>query len=205
MTDKYQNKYRIPSARLQEWDYGWNGSYFVTICTQNRKCYFGNINNCRDAIHRVSISDYHISEIGKITDKYWLQIPQQFPFVKLGYHIVMPNHVHGIIIIDKQNENTTAINTANRDAINTANRDAINRVSTGGITGNNNPMLHNNLSRIIRWYKGVVTFKARSINKDFAWQSRFHEHIIRNEKSYNDISEYIIHNPQKWHDDKFFN
>ena len=196
MTDKYHNKYRIPSTRLQQWDYGWNGSYFVTICTQNRKCYFGNINNCRDAIYRVS--DYHISEIGKITGKYWLQIPKQFPFVRLGYHIVMPNHVHDIIIIDNQNENRDEMNTP------TENRDAMNRISTGGITGNNNPMLHENLSRIIRWYKGVVTFRARSINKDFAWQSRFHEHIIRNEKSYNDISEYIVNNPQKWHDDKFY-
>lgn len=94
MSDKYQNKYRIPSARLQDWDYGWNAPYFVTICTQNREHYFGKIGNGK----------MQLSEIGEIAKKCWIEIPEHFTFVELGAFVVMPNHVHGIIIINKQND-----------------------------------------------------------------------------------------------------
>jgi putative transposase len=89
MPEKFKNKYRIPSARLQNWDYGWNASYFLTICTQNRQCFFGDITN----------AEMELSEIGEIAHKYWNEIPAHFPFVKLDAFVVMPNHVHGIIII----------------------------------------------------------------------------------------------------------
>jgi len=186
MTAKFQNKYRISTARLQNWDYGWNAPYFVTICTQNRKCYFGDIVE----------TQFSASELGTLAQKYWNEIPQHFPFVQLDVFVLMPNHVHGIIIINKNDD-----------------RDAINRVSTrqsqlennGGITGNNNPMLHENLSRIIRWYKGRTSFECRNIYADFAWQTRFHDHIIRDNKSYNKIKSYIIENPLKWNNDKFYN
>ncbi|MEX0772779.1 MAG: hypothetical protein WD038_06400, partial [Balneolales bacterium] len=94
--DKYKNKYRIPSARAPFWDYGWNAAYFVTICTKKREHYFGEITTGRDAINRVSLS-----EIGEIARDCWLAIPEHFPFVKLENHIVMPNHVHGIVVIDR--------------------------------------------------------------------------------------------------------
>ena len=63
-------------------------------------------------------------------------------------------------------------------------------------------MLHDNISRIINWYKGRVTFEARKINNDFGWQARFFDHVIRNEKSFFIISKYIINNPKKWEIDK---
>jgi len=85
--DKFQNKYRIQTTRLKNWDYGWNASYFVTICTVNRECYFGEIMDGK----------MHFSEIGAKANEYWLEIPKHFPFVKLDVHVVMPNHVHGII------------------------------------------------------------------------------------------------------------
>lgn len=86
---KFKNKYRIESNRLKNWDYGSNAMYFVTICTKDRECFFGNI-----------IEDKMIlSEIGNTAEKYWLKIPQHFSFVTLHNHIVMPNHVHGIIEI----------------------------------------------------------------------------------------------------------
>jgi REP element-mobilizing transposase RayT len=71
----------------------------------------------------------------------------------------------------------------------------------GGITGNKNPMLHDNLSRILNWYKGRVTFESRKLHADFAWQSRFHDHIIRNDAEYRRIKNYIINNPKNWNDD----
>lgn len=115
MPEKFQNKYRIPSARLQHWDYGWNAAYFVTICTKDRECFFGEIvttpfYTMEPAIvekqNFASLQQHtmQLFQIGKMANDYWLEIPQHFPFVKLGNHIVMPNHVHGIIIIDKSND-----------------------------------------------------------------------------------------------------
>ncbi len=185
MTEKFKGKYRIGSARLQNWDYGWNAPYFVTICTQNREHYFGDIVNYK----------MELSEIGEIAQTIWFKIPEQFPYVHLDAFVVMPNHIHGIVIIDKKDDNG---------------RIAINRDSTiittkkiGGITGNKNPMLHENLSRIIRWYKGRATFECRNIHADFAWQPRFYEHIIRNNASYQRIDYYINNNPENWKEDKF--
>ncbi len=99
----------------------------------------------------------------------------------------MPNHVHGIIEINKNDG-----------------RDAINRVGTGGgITKNMNPMLHSNLSRILRWYKGRTTFEVHKINSKFSWQTRFHDHIIRDFDSYYRIEQYIQNNSIKWEKDGF--
>lgn len=96
MPEKYMNKYRIQSARLQNWDYGSNGAYFITICTANRLHYFGDV---------VQISEsggiMQLTETGKLAQKFWMEIPDHFNFVKLGNFVIMPNHVHGILIIDK--------------------------------------------------------------------------------------------------------
>jgi len=199
---KFRNQYRIKSTRLPDYDYGKNGAYFVTICTENRKHFFGNIDE--DKIQW--------SNIGKIANDYWQQIPQQFSFVTLGEWIIMPNHIHGILIFDTHTDclshDLCVTTMMNRDAINrdAINRDAINRVSTicGGITKNNNPMLKQNLSTVIRWFKGKTTFEIRKNYLKFAWQPRFYDHVIRNEKDYNAIVEYIIFNPQNWQSDENF-
>jgi len=226
MVDRYKGKYRIPSARLKSWDYGSNAPYFVTICTDNKICFFGNITEGK----------MYLSDLGQLANKYWLEMENKFPFVVLDHFIVMPNHVHAIINIDKPLpdcrdaiyrvsnsagnpdgvDNSDLIyrvsNSAgnpdgvdNPDAINS---DAINRVSTvrktGGVTGNNNPMLHESLSRFINWYKGRCTFEMRKINTRFSWQPRFHEHVIRNEEDYLKIAEYIQNNPWKWQEDKYY-
>ena len=91
MGDKYQNKYRIPSARLSTWDYGTNGSYFITTCTAKRLCYFGKIAN----------GEMFLCNIGRKARECWLEIPSHFQFVTLDEFIVMPNHIHGIITINK--------------------------------------------------------------------------------------------------------
>ena len=119
--DKFQNKYRISSARLQSWDYGWNAAYFITICTANRECYFGNIVDAK----------MELTEIGEIAKKYWQEIPWHFPFVKLDEFIIMPNHTHGIIIIDKPLGNMVNDEklTDGGGAVGIS-RDAFNRVST---------------------------------------------------------------------------
>ncbi|MBN2744999.1 MAG: hypothetical protein JXR39_13995 [Marinilabiliaceae bacterium] len=193
--NKYMGKYRITSTRLQTWDYGSNAPYFVTICTHNRVCCFGNI-TAETPNRGVSANPTNqLSPIGQLARQFWLDIPNHFPFVKLGESVVMPNHVHGIVMIDKPDGGNGG--------------DAINRVSKqktstpGGITGQHNPMLYENLSRVMRWYKGRVSFECKKIAPHFAWQSRFHDHIIRNDDSFERITRYIINNPKNWRGDIF--
>lgn len=89
----FKKKYRIESTRLQNWNYGWNGKYFVIIVTKNHEHYLGKI------INGIMV----FNSLGKIADKCWREIPEHFPFVILDEFVVMPNHVHGIIEIKKMN------------------------------------------------------------------------------------------------------
>jgi putative transposase len=89
--EKFRNRFRISSSRLNSWNYGWNGEYFVTVCTKARINYFGNIVD----------DEMNFNSIGYWATLCWREIPHHFPFVKLGAFVVMPNHMHGIIIIDK--------------------------------------------------------------------------------------------------------
>jgi len=203
--DRFKNKYRIPSARAQWWDYGWAANYFITICTYEKEHYFGEVVD----------GEMRLSDIGKIANKYWNEIPENFQFAKLDAYTIMPNHMHGILIIDKSDQMESNKNSSKIDRC----RDAINRVSTwqesesklsteidqiGGITGKHNPMLHDNIPRIIRWYKGRCTFEIRKTNSPFAWQPRYHDHIIRNEDGFQRISNYIKTNPENWEKDRFY-
>ncbi|MCB0726375.1 MAG: transposase [Ignavibacteriae bacterium] len=195
MSDKFKNKYRIESARLQSWDYGNNGAYFITICTKNREHFFGVITN----------EEMHLNETGKLADEYWVDIPNHYPFIELGNYTVMPNHVHGILIIEKSDFDKYVDGT-NKDS-DVGGGDAINRVCTdkrGGVTGEKNPMFYDNISRIIRWYKGRCTFEIHKINPGFGWHPRFHDHIIRDAGSFERIQNYIADNPKKWNSDKFY-
>ncbi|MFZ5431265.1 MAG: transposase [Bacteroidota bacterium] len=90
MTTLYQNKYRIPSVRLQKWDYRWSGAYFITICTRNRKHYFGEIKNGK----------MYPSPIGAIADVLWHELKNHFKNIDLDAFVVMPNHIHGILILN---------------------------------------------------------------------------------------------------------
>src|SRR5262245_22938523 len=91
MPDKFKNRYRIPSARLANRDYSSNGAYFITICTANRKDYFGEIIN----------GEMKLSRIGEYANKCRIEIPNHFPHFYLNEFIVMPNHIHGIVLIEK--------------------------------------------------------------------------------------------------------
>ena len=202
--DKFQNKYRIPSARWQTWDYGSNGAYFITICTQNRRHFFGEIID--STIPDESIM--HLNDMGEIAEKYWVEIPQHFPFVSLGNFVIMPNHMHGILIIDNPTIVQTRLIASLSDLQSptpesTSENNSTPTTKTGGITGDKNPMFHENISRIIRWYKGRCSFEIRKTHSDFGWQSRFYDHIIRNSASYENIQNYISNNPRNWNKDKF--
>lgn len=191
MQNKFKNKYRIPSARLQTWDYSNDGAYFITICTQNRTHFFGNVQK----------GMMQLSEIGKLAEQYWFEIPNHFSFIELGNFVVMPNHVHGILII---NNTPNCAETRFIASDNNQNDDKKTRLiaslqdNVGGFSGDKNPMINDNISKIIRWYKGRCSFECRKIQTNFGWQSRFHDHIIRNSKSFDNIKNYIFENALKW-------
>lgn len=213
MQNKFKNKYRFSSARLQTWDYSNNGAYFITICTQNRHHFFGHIKN----------QEMQLSEIGILAEKFWYEIPNHFSMVELGNFVVMPNHVHGILIIDnisipdvETRFIASDINEMNNSRFIASDNDDNKETrliaslqggmdGTGGFSGDKNPMFGNSISKIIRWYKGRCSFESRKINPNFVWQSRFHDHIIRHSKSFDTIQNYIEQNPLKWKEDTFYN
>ena len=205
--DKFQNIYRIESARLKNWDYGRNAWYYVTICTGQRSCFFGDITDGK----------MKYSPTGDIARQLWIEIPNQFGYANLDEYIVMPNHIHGIIQINKTNPesnphpgkynrlgNATDDQTTHDPNFDDASMDIPTNKNPGGITGNYNPMLHDNLSRIIRWYKGRVSFEVRKVMDGFSWQPRFHDRIIRNEEQLTRVRKYIINNPRNWKNDDWF-
>ncbi len=173
--NKYQNKYRIASARAQWWDYSRNGAYFVTICAKNRQYFFGEI------VH----GKMDLSAIGHFANSCWHEIPNHFPFVELGEFVVMPNHVHGILILN------------GNDAVGPGHALALHANPRYQNIGKNT------ISSIIGSYKSAVTKFCNQLELPFAWQSLFHDHVIRNDASFQSISEYIRNNPANWKDDKF--
>ncbi|KAF2511340.1 transposase [Flavobacterium foetidum] len=191
---KFQNKYRVSSIRAQWWDYGWNGAYFITICTQDRKHYFGEIQNNKMVL----------SEVGIIADILWYQIPSHHKNVELGDFVVMPNHIHGILIIDKQLDNA---NDVGMDFVQTGH--ALSQQSTE-ISSESNPgsqrfqnIGKNTISSIVGSYKSAVTKHANRLGYPHQWQKLFYDNIIRNNNDYQRISDYIVSNPENWSKDKF--
>ncbi len=186
------NKYRKESLRAQWWDYGNNGAYYVIICLSEGKCHFGEIieptvvqekSQEQKELTSDSFEFLSASKSGILAKKYWKEIPKMFDYAELGPFVVLPDFVHGIIKINK---------TENQQS------DIIDNSNGGGITGAKNPMLNENLSRIIRWYKGRCSFEIHKFNPSFKWQYRFYDRIIRNENEYLRFSNYILNNPRKW-------
>ncbi len=208
--NKFKNKYRIPSARLQSWDYGANGAYFITICTQNRRNFFGDVVETPklgvSTVSKLGVSTIQLTEIGQLAEKYWVEIPNHFPFIELGNFVVMPNHTHGILIINKFNESVIDSETVNDSMVVHTNVLMENPTDPAKYRTENasNKWKPNTIGSIINQYKRMVTINARKIHADFGWQSRFHDHIIRDSASFNRIQTYIENNPANWQIDKFY-
>ena len=168
--DKFQNRYRIPTARATWHGYD-GGTYFVTICTHGREHYFGEI-----AMNENGEPKMNLSKIGNIANECWRSIPQHFPHVQVPLWIVMPNHIHGILIINPP------IETQN----------------FASLQSNKFGPQSKNLASVIRGFKIGVTKYARENNIPFAWQTRFYDRIVRNTDELNRIAEYIENNVAKW-------
>ena len=195
--EKFQNKYRIPSARHPYWDYRWPGAYFITICTQNRVHYFGEINNGKMVL----------SNVGVIADILWHEIPHHAPNVELGAFVVMPNHVHGILILTENGNDNDNVATGHALSLPTEiPTDIFTEKPIEKTIGQQRfqNIGKNSISSIVGSYKSAVTKHAHRLGLEFAWQSRFYDHIICDTKSFQNITRYIINNPANWRGDKFF-
>ncbi|MBI1937507.1 MAG: transposase [Ignavibacteriales bacterium] len=181
---KYQNTFRIESARLQEWDYLNPWWYYITINTKNHVEYFGDVANGKMILN----------ELGHIVDEEWIKTKSLRPYVDLDYYVIMPNHFHGILIID-QNVETRRGESLLQQKTNTSQKNE--SISQFG------KPIKNSLSVIINQFKGSVKRRAnKNSYTDFSWQSRFYDRMIRNEKELFNIRKYIEQNPAKWSFDK---
>ncbi len=163
MVDNYPGRKRL---RLKDYDYSQSGVYFITICTQDRNCWLGEIKD----------GSMLLSSAGKITGEEWIRTAELRSYILLDEYMIMPNHLHGIIIITERDK-------------------ATHRVAT-------TRLIPDSLGSIIGQFKSIVTKRLRSTGlSDFCWQRNYYEHVIRNESDLNDIREYISYNPQKWLED----
>jgi putative transposase len=203
---KYAGKYRPTSFRKPGWDYGADGSYFITICTHGRKHFFGEIRR----------GQMVFTPAGHAAGECWWAIPDHFPFVRLGEFMVMPNHIHGIITIEKsarmdlKSPNDVGLGEVETQYLASTDDGGPGNIETQYLASLRNPAKNRfgpqskNLASIIRGYKIGVTVMARSSQPEFRWQSRYHDHIIRDDAAYLRIAKYIRRNVASWHNDGFF-
>lgn len=162
-------KYDRKSIRLKEYDYSSAGWYFVTICAQKRECVFGH----------VSKGDVILNRIGQIVMECWKWLPQQYQYVNLDEWVIMPNHLHGIIIINND------------------------RGMGGSRTAPTTKIKP--LGALIGAFKTVSTKRIRQeydCSEASFWQRNYYEHVIRNDADLLRIREYIINNPVNWETDE---
>ncbi len=200
------------SPRLASWDYGTEASYFITICSKNREHFFGEIINKK----------MHLSPAGAIASVLWYEIKNHATNVELGEFVVMPNHIHGILKL-KGNGNDAGttqndVGTTRDPNVGTTHVLSPQALSPQALGPQSiflrNPPLSppnrfqnqgkNTVSSIVGSYKSAVTKYCNLLELPMGWQSRFHDHIIRNEGSFHRISQYIQNNPANWKEDKFY-
>ncbi len=178
MSNFNPHKHHRRSIRLDGYDYSKSGAYFITIVTKNRTLLFGDIID-----GKMIFNDY-----GEIANKCWLDIPNHYPNVQLDKFIVMPNHLHGILII-----NETIVGANNYSPLQQSqNEQQMNKFRSPSKT----------IGSIIRGFKiGVTKWFHNNTNVFNVWQRNYYEHIIRDDNELNRIQNYIINNPSNWKND----
>jgi len=186
-------KYKSDSIRLKHYDYSLPGEYFITICTKDRIEFFGKINKSGEMV---------LSEIGRIAEKELLNTPEIRKNIAIDAYVIMPNHIHAIIVLNEFVETQCFASTKNDDAGNMGKTQGIASLQREEEFKNRFGPQSKNLGSIIRGFKSAVTKYASMNNLEFEWQSGYYEHIIRGEKFLNEIRNYIESNPQMWDRDK---
>jgi REP element-mobilizing transposase RayT len=202
MNNKYHNQYRIPSARATWHDYN-GGAYFITICTRRREHFFGEIVQtmvCKDdACASTALTTepaMQFTEVGRYADELLMNITWHNPYCEIPLWVVMPNHIHAIVFIDI-------------DGANGIHRDGACTVSTGERWQNKTvnekmqqiSLYKGSLSIAIGSFKSAVTRFTSENGIEFAWQTRFHDRIIRDGNEMSHIAEYIENNVASWNTD----
>jgi len=156
------------SPRLKDFDYSQEGAYFITICIQDRVSLLGHIDN--------QIMNY--SSAGEMVAQYWNKLPEKYDDIQLDFWVVMPNHFHGILVINRYQNNTvqTSIPVAMK---------WFKAMTTNA------------------YIRNVKLYDWQRFNKRL-WQHSYHDHIIRNEPDLNRIREYVQNNPALWEKDTFY-
>ena len=191
---RWQNKYRIESARAIWHDYD-GGIYFITICTKNREHFFGEIGN----------GEMVLSDIGKYAVEQFNNVTSHYPYAEIPLFTIMPNHVHAIVVISACRDVACYVSMPTKT---NAKEDVARYVSTNP-TDKNEYMAERSpkqgsLAAVIRGLKSAVTKYANENTLDFSWQPRFHDHIIHNIPEMNRIADYIENNVTNWKDDEFY-
>ena len=216
--EKFKNKYRIPSARAPWWNYGNNGFYLITLCTAEREYLFGYIKN----------NEMVLSDIGNIVQQEWEKSFEIRTELFCDAFVIMPNHIHGIVRIYKNGPNaitaaattTTTVTDANDDAVETHGRASLQSQPRSQSRSKPQPQPQSqtenhgiayrppkSISSFVAGFKSSATKRInehRNTPKLSVWQSRFHDHIIRNQDEYIRIKQYIETNPGNWEKDEFF-
>lgn len=180
------------SVRLKNYDYGQEGLYFITICCIQKLHFFGEIDDGK----------MYLNDIGNIVQNEWLNTPNIRKNIKLHQFVIMPNHFHAIIeITENLNVGANCNSPNDKCQIFNGTSNTIGAIVRGFKISviKKIKLLNEELANQDKWQKGELQFAPTDI-----WQRNYHEHIIRDEKSYLLISEYIENNPLKWQDDCFY-
>lgn len=176
------------SIRLKGYDYSQAGAYFITICCKDMKGSFGKIEN----------DEIILNEFGKIAFDGWMKLPARYANFELDVFQIMPNHLHGIVVLNSVGGWLAPARFSRLQP-------HLEKFQSGQPQG-----FAPTVGDIIGAYKSLVAnecldiFKSKNEIMGKLWQRNFYEHIIRNEKSYKNISDYIVNNPDNWRDDKFY-
>ncbi|MFA6322112.1 MAG: transposase [Candidatus Buchananbacteria bacterium] len=178
--------HRRRSIRLFGFDYSQPGCYFITICVHEKKCILGKIINNKVVLNN----------LGQVIEDEWLNTEKIRRNIKIDKFVVMPNHVHGIIVIKADNQGVWPYHNENscRGVWQYAPTDELNTI-------NNFDSPSQSIGSIIRGFKSITTKKIniiRQTSKTPVWQRNYYEHIIRDENDYLRIVNYIQNNPDKW-------
>lgn len=193
------DKHDRHSIRLKGYDYSSPGAYFITICTHQRACLFGNIAD----------GEMQVNSFGQVIQGHWSKLPSHHPHLRLDEFIVMPNHIHGILILFNENEcdQSNIVGAGLADTVS---------VSSDYLTPKPAPTHDQSQPKFVtiqragipNIIRGFKTFSARQINRQRrtkgtpVWQRNYYEHIIRNEESFEHIRRYIQTNPVNWKNDQ---